>query len=298
MSVKYYLRFIASFFLSLTLVYASQVQAQLPDGTQLVVEEGSYLYFDGFGIPLSEGGDGLILGETAPDGIVGEFLFDILPVTLWTESPITDLGGGMLDLNGLRGTDGWFGWSFTFTEISQLFSEDGMTYTLDFQGIVNNSLFFTGVPITIHLQGSVILPQSVNLSANRPPDCTTAAADNATLWPPNHKFVPVGIQGVTDPDGDPVVITIDSISQDEPVDGRGDGRFAPDGAGVGTDTASVRAERSGSKKVPGNGRVYHIDFTADDGQGGSCSGEVEVAVPHNRNAAVVDDGAVFDSTTP
>ncbi|MCK5308563.1 MAG: hypothetical protein KAJ73_08135 [Zetaproteobacteria bacterium] len=292
---KNYSRFIASFFLSLTLMYASQVQAQLPEGAQLVVENGSFFDFGaGVTVPLSEGGDGLILGNVAPNGIVGEFSFYGLPVKLWTESPITDLGEGMLDLNGLRGTDGWFGLTFTFTEISQLFSEDGMTYTLDFQGIVNDSLFFTGVTVTIHLEGSVILPQSVNL----PPDCTTATADNDTLWPPNHKFVPVGIQGVTDPDDDPVVITIDSISQDEPVDGRGDGRFAPDGAGVGGNTASVRAERSGSKKVPGNGRVYHIGFTADDGQGGSCSGEVEVAVPHNRNAAVVNDGAVFDSTTP
>ncbi len=99
---------------------------------------------------------------------------------------------------------------------------------------------------------------------------------------------------MTDPDGDPVTITVDAIYQDEPVNGLGDGDTAPDGAGVGTSTAQVRAERAGS----GNGRVYHIDFTADDGNGGQCSGAVLVGVPKSqgKNGAPVDDGALFDST--
>ena len=76
----------------------------------------------------------------------------------------------------------------------------------------------------------------------------------------------------------------------------GDGNFAPDGGGLGTDTAWLRAERSGAKKVPGNGRVYHISFTADDGRGGSCSCEVLVGVPHDVKKLPIDDGATFDST--
>lgn len=91
------------------------------------------------------------------------------------------------------------------------------------------------------------------------------------IWPPNHRMVPIQIQGVIDPDGDPVTITIDAIRQDEPVDTYGDGRFAPDGDGIGTDTAWVRAERSGAPRIPGNGRVYHITFTADEGRGGYCT---------------------------
>ena len=104
--------------------------------------------------------------------------------------------------------------------------------------------------------------------------------------------------GVTDPDGDPVTITIDSIFQDEEVDTIGDGSFAPDGQGVGTDSAEVRAERVGTKKVPGNGRVYHIYFTADDGMGGACSGEVLVGVPHDQGKGLipVDEGPLYDST--
>ena len=88
---------------------------------------------------------------------------------------------------------------------------------------------------------------------NQPPDCDEANPSVATLWPPNHQWVPVTINGVTDPDGDPVAIAFTSIRQDEPVDTNGDGSFTPDGRGVGTSTAELRAERSGTKKVPGNG---------------------------------------------
>jgi hypothetical protein len=138
----------------------------------------------------------------------------------------------------------------------------------------------------------------INRVGNAPPVCDDAYPSLDTIWPPNHKFVAVNVLGITDPDGDPVTVTIDSIFQDEPVNTYGDGEFVPDGQGVGTDVAEVRAERSGTKKVPGNGRVYHIRYTADDGQGGSCSGEVMVAVPHDQNAAPVDGGALYDSTVP
>lgn len=133
---------------------------------------------------------------------------------------------------------------------------------------------------------------------NQPPDCSDAFASSDLLWPPNHKWVDIEIMGVIDPDGDPVTITIDAIRQDEPVDTTGDGCFSPDGDGIGTGTAWVRSERCGPANRAGNGRVYHISFTADDGRGGFCSGEVRVGVPHDRKAVPQDDGAAFDSTVP
>lgn len=81
-------------------------------------------------------------------------------------------------------------------------------------------------------------------------------------------------------------------SQDEPVDAQGDGSFSQDGEGVGTDTANVRAERAGT----GNGRVYHVDFTADDGNGNFCSSTVQVDVPRSLKHGPVNDGPIFDST--
>jgi streptogramin lyase len=80
---------------------------------------------------------------------------------------------------------------------------------------------------------------------NQAPSCGAAAPSIATIWPPNHQMVDINILGVTDDDGDSISIVIDSIFQDEPVFGVGDGNFGPDGAGVGTSTAQVRAERSG-----------------------------------------------------
>ncbi len=133
---------------------------------------------------------------------------------------------------------------------------------------------------------------------NTPPDCSGAVADPNLLWPPDQKFVDVAIVGVTDPDGDPVTITITDIAQDEPLEGLGDGNTCPDAIGVDTDIAYVRAERSGAKNTSGDGRVYHLSFTADDGQGGECSATVTVCVPHDQHQgnACVDQGPVFDST--
>ncbi|MDY7079704.1 MAG: tandem-95 repeat protein, partial [Chloroflexota bacterium] len=129
---------------------------------------------------------------------------------------------------------------------------------------------------------------------NNDPVCTNATPSIDTLWPPNHQFEVVTIMGVTDPEGDPITITIDSIYQDEPVDSNGDGSFTPDGLGVGTSTAQVRAERQGG----GNGRYYHISFTASDGKGGTCSATVLVGVPKSmgKKGAPVDDGPLYDST--
>ncbi len=136
----------------------------------------------------------------------------------------------------------------------------------------------------------------LTLLFNRPPDCSAAFPSVDRLWPPNHKFHDVSVLGIVDPDGDPLTITVASIFQDEPTDTFGDGAFTPDGMGVGTDTASVRAERSGSPPLPGNGRVYYITFTAADGLGGSCDAVVEVGVPHDVKDAPIPDGPLYDST--
>lgn len=117
----------------------------------------------------------------------------------------------------------------------------------------------------------------------------------ASLWPVNHKTRSVDILGVTDPEGDAVTITIDAVFQDELVDapGSGDGPTTPDAVGVGTSTAMLRAERAGN----GNGRVYHVLFTARAASG-TCSGEVLVGAPtsQGRKGAPVDDGPLYDST--
>jgi hypothetical protein len=59
------------------------------------------------------------------------------------------------------------------------------------------------------------------------------------------------------------------------------------------------AERSGTPRLTGNGRVYEIFFTASDGRGGTCSGSVKVGVPHDQDhRPAIDDGMRYDSTVP
>ena len=129
-------------------------------------------------------------------------------------------------------------------------------------------------------------------NANDPPLCNLARATVAELWPPTHKLVPVGITGVSDPENDPVTIFITSVTQDEPTQGIEGGDTGPDAVIQGP-TVLLRAERSGK----GNGRVYRVNFTATDGQGGSCSGSVLVSVPHDvKKGDAVDDGQSYDST--
>jgi hypothetical protein len=133
---------------------------------------------------------------------------------------------------------------------------------------------------------------------NNDPVCDDAVADPDEIWPPNHMYLDVSVVGVADPDGDPITIAITSIFQDEPLNGLGDGDTWPDGAGVGTATASLRTERTGTRFVSGDGRVYHVGFSADDGMGGTCEGTVLVCVPHNlgQGRACVDGGPTYDST--
>lgn len=131
------------------------------------------------------------------------------------------------------------------------------------------------------------------------PFCSAAAPSVSIIWPPNHKLVNVTIGGVTDPvEGSAITINVTGIWQDEPTNTQGDGNTPIDGYGVGSSTAQVRAERSGTPRTPGNGRVYHIYFTGTDADGGTCTGEVKVGVPHDQGqrAVPVDDGKLFKST--
>jgi hypothetical protein len=76
--------------------------------------------------------------------------------------------------------------------------------------------------------------------------------------------------------------------------GTGSGDTCPDGQGIGTAPAQVRAERAGG----GDGRVYHISFGATDSAGGTCTGSVTVCVPASQGATgCVDEGPTYDSST-
>jgi hypothetical protein len=127
-----------------------------------------------------------------------------------------------------------------------------------------------------------------------PPDCTTARPSDDSLWPPNHKLVPIRILGLCSSGVGLVNVTITSVTQDEPIRGTGNGDTGPD-AVIQCDTVLLRAER----KESGNGRVYRINFTATS-LGGACTGSVKVVVPRNQShgGTATDDGQIYNSVGP
>ena len=133
--------------------------------------------------------------------------------------------------------------------------------------------------VTIHVQ-----------NINDPPLVSAAEPSRAVLWPPNHRLVSVGITGVSDPDNN-ATITITGVTQDEPMNGTGDGDTSIDAFVNPDGTVLLRVERAGQ----GNGRVYHVHFIASDFEG-SAAGVVTVSVPHHKKDIAYDDGELYDST--
>ncbi len=170
--------------------------------------------------------------------------------------------------------------NFTYTPAANFNGADSFSYKVcDSDGVCDTA----DVAITV-------------TSVNDAPVCNAMVPSVSVLWPPNHQFEPVTVSGVTDEEGNAITISITSIFQDEPTNGTGDGDTSPDGQGIGSNTAQVRAERKGN----GNGRFYHIGLTASDGEGGSCTATVKVSVPKNqgKKGAAVDDGPLYNSTQP
>jgi hypothetical protein len=153
---------------------------------------------------------------------------------------------------------------------------------------------------TLVFQLTVMDPGGLSSSAtttvtvvHQNPVCTAAQASQAMLWPPNHKLIVVTILGVTDPDNLSTTIAVTAVTQDEPVNGLGDGDTSPD-AVIQGQAVLLRAERAGN----GNGRVYQVSFTATESKGGSCTGTVNVTVPHDKQSTAIDDGQLYNSLLP
>jgi hypothetical protein len=102
--------------------------------------------------------------------------------------------------------------------------------------------------------------------------------DAGSLWPANHKLVPVAAAvSVSDP-GDPSPsCAVASASSNEPENGTGDGDRAPDWVLTGGLGVELRAERAGS----GTGRIYAVTVRCTDASGNSSTRDAYVTVPHD-----------------
>jgi len=118
---------------------------------------------------------------------------------------------------------------------------------------------------------------TANWTDDASPPGVAVVANPSTLWPPNHKLVPVSVTVtvVDDTDPNPAVV-LESITCDDgcdPVLDVGDAFF-----GVDDREFSLRAERSGS----GTGRTYTITYSATDASGNKAEATATVTVPHDQ----------------
>ena len=127
---------------------------------------------------------------------------------------------------------------------------------------------------------------------NRPPDCSAVTVTPGTLARHNHEFELVTLSGATDPDGDPLSLSVTGVTQDEPVLTNGDDTASDAQSAAASDQVYLRAERK-PKRRP---RVPHrLRFS--DGEGGTCSDTVTVTVPRRRGEVAVGSGMTPDALT-
>jgi hypothetical protein len=106
----------------------------------------------------------------------------------------------------------------------------------------------------------------------------SVTASPASLWPPNHKLIPVTVNAEVSDDQDPnPAVKLLSITCDDACDPALD----IVGAAYGTDDRQfdLRSERKGTSK---NGRTYTITYSATDASGNSTTSTTTVMVPHDQ----------------
>ncbi|GAA2160164.1 putative membrane protein [Humibacillus xanthopallidus] len=225
----------------------------------------------------------------------------VLPVA-GDSMPIADAGGPyyeaavgesiVLDGSGSRDPDGdplTYAWSFgdggtgTEAQPSHRYLGPG-TYVVNL--VVNDG--YEDSQSVYGARGSFAV---VQVAPNRPPDCSAAAVKPSTLWPPDHRLVPLRLDGLSDPDGNPLTMSVTTVTQDEPADALGDGHTRPDAVIRSHGSVWVRAERDGSQ----DGRVYTITWQISDGRS-SCSVSASIGVPKAAGRLAIDSGQRFSAT--
>jgi len=139
---------------------------------------------------------------------------------------------------------------------------------------------------------------TVTVGSSGSPMITVTAP--TSLWPPNHKYETITVSqcvvSVQDGCGSSIPVSnvvVTKVTSDEPEDanGGGDGNTVNDIV-IAADCNSVqlRSERQGS----GNGRVYTIHLSVNDGNGNIGTATCLVTVPKSQNGnPAVDDGPAY-----
>ena len=154
----------------------------------------------------------------------------------------------------------------------------------------------TGFPVGVTTDTCTVSDQAghsatcsftVTVTDNVPSVIDSIVASPATLWPPDHKLVPISIIATATDNCDPSpTCRIVSVDANEPVLGPGSGNTDPDWilsdpgpkASPAMLGVQLRAERAGG----GDGRVYTIHTTCADASGNATVGTTTVTVAHDQ----------------
>lgn len=128
---------------------------------------------------------------------------------------------------------------------------------------------------------STTCTQTVTVVDTTPPVIANVSASPNSLWPPNHKMVPVKITCVATDicDADPVRKIL-SVTSNQPLNDCGDGNTEPDWEITGALTVNLRAERAGCR--PSEDRIYTITVECFDVSGNRSVSSTTVKVPHDQ----------------
>jgi len=99
------------------------------------------------------------------------------------------------------------------------------------------------------------------------------------LWPPNHQYVTVSasVSATDDWDQNPLISLV-SVTSNDPDNGTGDGDTPDDIVVIDALTFNLRAERAGT----GDGRIYTVTYQATDACGNSTQASATVTVPKSK----------------
>ena len=119
--------------------------------------------------------------------------------------------------------------------------------------------------------------QVITVNDITPPQINGLSLSQQSLWPPNHTMRDITVNyTITDNCVDNPSVVV-SVTSNEPVNGTADGDTDPDWEIVDLHHIKLRAERASN----GNGRIYTITVTVDDGCNPKVSQSKQVYVAHN-----------------
>ena len=119
--------------------------------------------------------------------------------------------------------------------------------------------------------------QVITVNDDVPPQITTFNTSQTALWPPNHTMRDITVSyTVTDNCVSSPNTTI-TVTSNEPVNGTGDGDTSPDWEIIDNHHVKLRAERAAN----GEGRIYTITVTIDDGCNPAVSQSKQIMIAHN-----------------